>query len=65
MPRKATASAPVSTVAATTAGGYQEEWIPEHHLKKPKGARKQSGIVSSGDELNGGESDVKKRKGRK
>jgi len=66
-PRKAavTISAPVDTVTATTPGGYQEEWIPEHHLKKPKSGRKQSGVVISGDELSGGESEIKKRKGRK
>jgi len=64
-PRKSAASAPVSTPAAPTTSGYQEEWIPEHHLKKPKSGRKQSGVVSSGDELSGGESEIKKRKGRK
>ena len=64
-PRKPTASAPVNAPVATTSGGYQEEWIPEHHLKKPKSGRKQGGVVSSGDELSGGESEIKKRKGRK
>jgi hypothetical protein len=64
-PRKSAASAPVSTPATPTTSGYQEEWIPEHHLKKPKSGRKQSGVVSSGDELSGGESEIKKRKGRK
>lgn len=64
-PRKSAASAPVSTSAAPATSGYQEEWIPEHHLKKPKSGRKQSGVVSSGDELSGGESEIKKRKGRK
>jgi len=45
-------SAPESTAIATGAGGYQEEWIPEHHLRKTK-ARKVGGAVSSGDELSG------------
>jgi hypothetical protein len=45
-------STPESTVTATGAGGYQEEWIPEHHLRKTK-ARKGRGVVSSGDEQSG------------
>lgn len=62
-----TVSAPV-TVTATGAGGYQEEWIPEHHLRKSKS--KKTGIASgtSGDELSGGETsgtEGKKRKGKK
>lgn len=46
-------SAPVGTVTATGAGGYQEEWIPAHHLKKAKGPKgnKSDGGASSGDEL--------------
>jgi len=64
-PRKAAVSAPVGAVTATASGGYQEEWIPEHHLKKPKGGKKQSGVASSGDELSGAESEIKKRKARK
>jgi hypothetical protein len=65
-PRKNPASAPVKMVAAAAApsGGYQEEWIPEHHLKKPKSGKKQGGVVISGDELSAGE-EIKKRKGRK
>jgi hypothetical protein len=47
-----TVSAPETTVTATGAGGYQEEWIPEHHLRKAKG-RKVRGAVSSGDEHSG------------
>jgi len=47
-------SAPVGTVTATGAGGYQEEWIPEHHLKKARSAKggnkSDGGAVSSGDE---------------
>jgi len=62
--RKSAVSAPVGPVTATAAGGYQEEWIPDHHLKKTKSG-KNSGFASSGDELSTGESDVKKRKGRK
>ena len=56
-------SAPV-TVTATGAGGYQEEWIPEHHLKKTK-ARKgdATGDETSGTELSGTEG--RKRKGKK
>jgi hypothetical protein len=49
-------TAPISksetTVTATGTGGYQEEWIPEHHLRKTK-ARKGRGAVSSGDEQSG------------
>jgi len=63
-------SAPVGTVTATGAGGYQEEWIPEHHLKKSKSGKKSGGITSgtSGDELSGGEvsqTEGRKRKGKK
>ncbi|KAI9434210.1 hypothetical protein H4582DRAFT_1981305 [Lactarius indigo] len=43
--------APVISTA-TSAGGYQEEWIPEHHLRKGK-SRKAGGAVSSGDEQSG------------
>jgi len=60
-------SAPVGTVTATGAGGYQEEWIPEHHLKKPK-VKKTAGTATSADEVSGGETsgaEGKKRKGRK
>ena len=63
-----TPSAPVGTVTATGAGGYQEEWIPEHHLKKPKARRGKSGAVTSGDETSGPEAsgtEGRKRKGRK
>lgn len=47
-------TAPVGTVKASGAG-YQEEWIPDHHLKKTtsrRGQRKATGDValSSGDE---------------
>ena len=57
-------SAPVGTVTATGAGGYQEEWIPEHHLKSRKS--KASG-AASGDETRGVESGTegRRRKGKK
>jgi hypothetical protein len=61
-------SAPVGTVTATGAGGYQEEWIPEHHLKKPKVRKTKSGVVTSGDETSGAElsgTEGRKRKGKK
>jgi len=63
--RKPAVSAPVGPVTATTASGYQEEWIPEHHLKPTKSSRRKNDFASSGDELSGAESDAKKRKGRK
>ncbi|KAJ6463246.1 hypothetical protein C8R47DRAFT_82751 [Mycena vitilis] len=44
-------SAPVGAVTATGAGGYQEEWIPEHHMRKPKASRQKSGTLTSGDEF--------------
>lgn len=62
--RKTAVSAPVGTVTASTAGGYQEEWIPEHHIKKSKSGKKKGG-ATSGDETSGAESDVKKRKAKK
>ncbi|KIY66535.1 hypothetical protein CYLTODRAFT_423322 [Cylindrobasidium torrendii FP15055 ss-10] len=58
-------SEPVGTVTATGAGGYQEEWIPDHHIRKTKG--KKTG-ATSGDELSGGETsgtEGKRRKGKK
>jgi len=60
---------PVSTATASGAGGYQEEWIPEHHLRKTKSTRKESGAASgaSGDELSGGDAsgtENKRRKGK-
>ncbi|KAI9570539.1 hypothetical protein HD554DRAFT_2170145 [Boletus coccyginus] len=61
------ASAPVSTVTVNSSGArYEEEWIPEHHLRKPK-ARK-STAVGIGEELSGGETsgaEGKRRKGRR
>lgn len=61
-------SAPVGTVTATGAGGYQEEWIPEHHLKKTKTRKTKSGVATSGDETSGAElnnTEGRKRKGKK
>jgi len=55
--KKPQVSTPVTTTTATLASGYQEEWIPEHHLRKNK-SRKAGGPLSSGDEqsgLSGGE----------
>ena len=55
---------PTTTVGS---GGYQEEWIPEHHLKKAKPGRRTAG-GTSGEELSGGEvsgAESRKRKGRK
>lgn len=54
-----------SSATATGSGSYQEEWIPEHHLKKPK---KLSGVATSGDELSGSElsgAEGRKRRGKK
>ncbi|KAJ7163860.1 hypothetical protein C8R43DRAFT_988992 [Mycena crocata] len=50
-PAAAAISTPVGAVTATGAGGYQEEWIPEHHMRKPKTPRKKSGALTSGDEF--------------
>lgn len=64
-------SAPVGTVTATGAGGYQEEWIPEHHIKKTKKrATGAAGATSgtSGDELSNAElsgTEGRRRKGKK
>jgi len=58
------ASAPAAATA-TGSGGYEEEWIPEHHLKKTK----KGGTVTSDAETSGGEASGKegprRRKGRK
>ncbi|EKM78673.1 hypothetical protein AGABI1DRAFT_114284 [Agaricus bisporus var. burnettii JB137-S8] len=63
-------SAPVGTVTATGSGGYQEEWIPEHHLRKGKKTKQTGGVTSgtSADEMSGADAsgtEGKKRKGRK
>lgn len=60
-------SSPVGTVTATGAGGYQEEWIPEHHLKKSKTRKTKTGAIS-GDETSGAElsgTEGRRRKGKK
>lgn len=49
-------SAPVGTVTATGAR-YQEEWIPERHLQKPKTSKKK---IFSGGETSGTEEKTKK-----
>lgn len=70
-PTAASVSAPVGPVTATGAGGYQEEWIPEHHLKKTKVAKKAGGgatSATSGDEASGAElsgTEGRRRKGKK
>ncbi|EMD34118.1 hypothetical protein CERSUDRAFT_86871 [Gelatoporia subvermispora B] len=61
-------SEPIGTVTATGAGGYQEEWIPEHHLKKSKTRKSKSGAATSGEETSGTElsgTEGRRRKGRK
>lgn len=61
-------SAPVGTVTASGSGGYQEEWIPELHLKKTKGKKTKpdNAAVSeeSSTEANGTEG-KRIRKGKK
>lgn len=61
-------SAPIGTVTASGSSGYQEEWIPEHHLKKTKGKkmRADNAAVSeeSSSEVNGTEG-KRTRKGKK
>jgi len=59
--KPAVSSVPSSVVTATGASGYQEEWIPEHHLKKSK--KGTSADELSGSELSGTEG--RKRKGKK
>jgi hypothetical protein len=55
-------------VTASGSSGYQEEWIPEHHLKKSKGKKTKSdnAVVSeeSSGEANGTEG-KRTRKGKK
>lgn len=63
--RRQEVSAPAATATGTSAGGYEEEWIPEHHLKKPKARRT---AASSVEEVSTGETsgtEGRKRKGRK
>ncbi|KAK7044158.1 Increased recombination centers protein 22 [Paramarasmius palmivorus] len=61
-PKKSKISEPVE-VTATGAGGYQEEWIPEHHIKKAKKAP--GSKATSGDELSGGETSGAESSGKK
>ncbi|KIJ52537.1 hypothetical protein M422DRAFT_58680 [Sphaerobolus stellatus SS14] len=48
-PSEAEITAPIGTVKASGVG-YQEEWIPEHHLKPVRKGKKGDGVLSSGDE---------------
>jgi len=62
--KKTQVSTPIATTTATLASGYQEEWIPEHHLRKGKSQKAGSGL-SSGDEksgLSGGEASGTEKK---
>ena len=52
-PKRPEVSEPEGKATATGAGGYNEEWIPEHHLKKAKAGRKKDTVLSSGDETGG------------
>ena len=56
-------SAPVA-LTATSSGGYEDEWIPEHHLKKAKKGTITSDADTSGGEASGKEG-PRRRKGRK
>jgi hypothetical protein len=58
----------VGTVTASGSGGYQEEWIPEHHLKKTKGKRTKSDNAAASEESSGevnGTEGRRTRKGKK
>ncbi|KAI0032516.1 hypothetical protein K488DRAFT_49705 [Vararia minispora EC-137] len=62
--RKPVAVPPPEVETVTGTATYQEEWIPEHHLRKGKKAS----TAHSGDEPSGGEmsgTEGKRRKGRK
>ncbi|KIY43771.1 hypothetical protein FISHEDRAFT_67587 [Fistulina hepatica ATCC 64428] len=57
-PRTKRVTAPSTPAVLGSAGvsGYEEEWIPEHHLKKTRaGKKKGRPSTASGDELNDGE----------
>ncbi|KAG1734125.1 hypothetical protein EDB19DRAFT_1896501 [Suillus lakei] len=62
-------SAPVGTVTASGSSGYQEEWIPEHHLKKTKGKKTKPDNVAVSEESSSGEANgtegKRTRKGKK
>lgn len=66
--RTAKVSAPVGTVTASGSSGYQEEWIPEHHLKKTKTKKTKPDSVAvseeSSSEVNATEG-KRTRKGKK
>lgn len=62
-PSKTAISAPVGKVTATGTGGYEEEWIPDHHLKKTRSGKRKEGAASSGDES--GVEPNEKKKGKK
>ncbi|KAG2058504.1 hypothetical protein BDR06DRAFT_950332 [Suillus hirtellus] len=61
-------SAPIGPVTASGSSGYQEEWIPEHHLKKTKAKKTKPDNVAvseeSSSEANGTEG-KRTRKGKK
>jgi len=72
-PSEVKITSPVGTVKASGVG-YQEEWIPEHHLKQTRGSKKANTdtVLSSGDEkgtTSGGESGTdgprKSKRGKK
>ena len=58
------------TQAQANSGGYDDEWIPEHHRKKAKGGKRDTD--ASGDDRSGSGSEVissdgmkQRRKGKK
>lgn len=62
------AGAADSTATATGASGYQEEWIPDHHIKKTTVRKPKNGFATSGDEQSAPEmsgNEGRKRKGKK
>lgn len=46
---------PAPTLAATSAGSYDESWIPEGHIKKPATTRARSGTPKGAKNRKGGE----------
>jgi len=59
------ASSDSTTASASGAATFQEEWIPEHHLKR---GRRKVATLNSGGELSGSEAsgtEGRKRKGKK
>jgi hypothetical protein len=59
--KKPATSAPSVASSTAVAGGYEEEWIPEHHIKKTKAGKRKNGVATSGDEQSGPDT----RKGKK